>query len=56
MENPALDRQLRDAARMHLAAHLPHIVAQKYLQVIENAVNAKKYIDGNRTGANAQQI
>jgi glycosyltransferase involved in cell wall biosynthesis len=56
MEDPALDRQLRDAARIHLAAHLPHMVAQKYMQVLENAFNAKKYIDGSRTGANAQQI
>ena len=56
MENPALDRQLREAAPGHLAAHLPYIVANKYLQVIENAFNAKQYINGTRTGAKAQQI
>lgn len=56
MKNPALDRQLRDAAPGHLAAHLPQVVVSKYLQVIEKAFNAKQYIDGTRTGAKAQQI
>ena len=37
LESPALERLLRDAAPMHLSAHLPHIVAKKYLQVIGEA-------------------
>jgi glycosyltransferase involved in cell wall biosynthesis len=51
MENPALDRLLRDAAPLHLKEHHPLIVAQKYLQVIGNAFNSKKHMHGNRTKA-----
>jgi glycosyltransferase involved in cell wall biosynthesis len=42
LENPALESLLRDAAPAHLAAHLPHIVAKEYLQVIGEAFNRKK--------------
>jgi glycosyltransferase involved in cell wall biosynthesis len=56
MENPVLEQQLRNAAPAHLAAHLPAMVAQKYLQVIEKAFNENLYINGHRTRARAQQI
>jgi glycosyltransferase involved in cell wall biosynthesis len=56
MENQVLAQQLRDAAPLHLAAHLPDIVARKYWLVLEKAFNEKKQVDGNRTGAQAQQI
>lgn len=49
MENPALDRFLRDAAPLHLKEHHPHHVAQKYLQVIEQAFNSKKHKHENPT-------
>jgi glycosyltransferase involved in cell wall biosynthesis len=55
LESPALERLLRDAAPMHLAAHLPHIVAKKYLQVIGEALNGKKYIHGDRTKTSTHQ-
>jgi len=44
MGDPTLDRQLRDAAPLHLEAHLPGLVAKIYLQVIEKAFNEKKYV------------
>ena len=49
LENPALDKFLRDAAPQHLQAHHPHIVAQKYLQVIAQAFNNKNNMHENRT-------
>ncbi|HEX6428331.1 MAG TPA: glycosyltransferase family 4 protein [Niastella sp.] len=54
LENPTLERLLRDAAPMHLAAHLPHIVAKKYLQVMGEALK-KYYTHGNRTKTRAHQ-
>ena len=49
LENPALDKMLRDAASQHLKEHHPHSVAQKYLQVIGQAFNNKKNRHENRT-------
>ena len=52
LDNPALEKLLRDAAPMHLAAHLPHIVAKKYLQVIDEALK-KYHTHGHRTKTSA---
>ncbi|GAC1596977.1 MAG: glycosyltransferase family 4 protein [Chitinophagaceae bacterium] len=40
MGDPKLDRQLREAAPAHLAAHHPRVIAKKYLQVVEKAFNS----------------
>ncbi|MEP6747113.1 MAG: glycosyltransferase family 4 protein [Bacteroidota bacterium] len=37
LNDPKLERQLREAAPAHLAAHHPRLVARKYLQVIQKA-------------------
>ena len=55
MNDPALEGLLRNAAPQHLKEHQPHIVAQKYLQVIANAFNSKKHLHENRT-TNASPI
>jgi glycosyltransferase involved in cell wall biosynthesis len=56
LENPGLDRFLRNAAPMHLASHLPHIVAKKYLQVMEAAFNGKKYTYRDRTKTTGPEL
>lgn len=55
LDNPSLEQLLRDAAPAHLAAHQPQIVAQKYLQVFEQAFNRKKYMYEPRTKPTAHQ-
>lgn len=49
LENPALDRFLRDAAPLHLKEHHPHKVTREYLQVIADAFNSKKRKHENPT-------
>lgn len=38
ISEPDLEQKLRDAAKEHLKAHHPDVVARKYLDVIENAL------------------
>lgn len=38
LDNPALEKQLRDAAQDHLIKHHPEIVSKRYLEVVEAAV------------------
>ena len=39
MNDPKLERQLREAAPAHLADHHPRIISRKYLQVIQKALH-----------------
>jgi glycosyltransferase involved in cell wall biosynthesis len=39
LNNPDLEKQLREAAPRHLEAHHPDIITRKYLQVIQKAVS-----------------
>ena len=55
LNDPPLEQLLRNAAPAHLAAHQPHIVAQKYLQVLEHAFNPQKYMHERRTKPAANQ-
>lgn len=55
LENPALEDLLREAAPAHLAAHHPHIVAQRYLHAIGEAFTRKKYIHGNQPKTQTHQ-
>lgn len=38
LENPGLEKQLREAATSHLAAHYPDVISGRYLEIIERAV------------------
>ncbi len=40
LRNPELEQKLREAAKNHLVKHYPDIVSQRYLDVIEKAVNS----------------